>query len=229
MADQNLGKHRKGQKPPVGGHRKEQPVYRHRGAATQVLDPLQRVSRLDPPRFTPARLPRYRRRNFALTKAGEKLPVQKGQVLLGGNITVEHNTGVGRVVVAAVERHKLLVGQPGNDGGVSAGVVAVEDVRKERLEALLRYHRVVAGVVSLHLVVDYPRPFQSIAGGPAIGGPSPAIAGPKLQPVALLAEELTFQQREKDGVPVDLHHVEEIGGHRAGRRIHRLVRKGHGV
>ena len=150
----------------------------------------------------------------ALGHPAQVRPVQKGQLVPHVHFAVQGDAAFVRPVVAAVDLHILLVGQPGDGGRVAPRHKAVAIVGEEG--------RVHGGVQPrlrgrqgpLHLVVHH-------AAEAAVRLPVPALL---LKDAALL-----HRQRAEHRVEVDVHQVAEVRLVGGGEGIHRLVREGHGV
>ena len=191
----------------------QQPVDREQGALFAFG---RRVGHLDLARHVPARLQGHGgiRGPGRVARQGR---VQQAQALVLGIVAPEEEAGVARMIVAAVEIVKGLVGQVRNALGIAAGIQAVKRVREQGLLALLGQHGIRRGIHALHLIVDH-----------ALVGPG-AVGAFRLHVPAFLAEDILADAGMKDRVDVDVDEIVKVAQVGAGHRIAGLVRKGEGV
>ena len=151
-------------------------------------------------------------------KAGQ-IAVDQGEGLFQGDLAVQPDVGVLRVVKALVRGDELLVAQLRDVLGVSARVKAVAAFGEEGAEHLLLHHLVHGAHGPLHLVEHHALVDRLF------------LAVRPFDVPALLLEDAGVMQdgRGEHGVQIDLRQVQEVRLVQAGHRVHGLVRKGHRV
>ena len=137
------------------------------------------------------------------------------------DVAVQHDPGVGHVVVARVGVEVVLVGERRNHVGVAARLEAVGVVGEKRLVETRERDLVGIGHGPAHLVEHH-----------AVGHePTRLALALHLVMPALLLEDgsLGVKLGEEHGVEVDAHEVQQVLLVGARNRVHRLVREGQGV
>ena len=189
------------------------------GLVGEVLALLGGVGRLDAAWFGPAGLARVLGARIGAVELGEPR-VEEFQELLGGDVAVGDDAGVGGVVPGAVEGEEVLVGEGRDRLGVAAGLAAVDGVGEEALVEVAFKAALGLREVRLHLVVD-----DAVDGEGAgrVGG----VGGAEV--VALALEGVLGEEGMEDGVEVDVGEVEEVLLDVAADGVVGAIAPGHGV
>ena len=84
------------------------------------------------------------------------LRVQPQKLLLHIQISVKDDIGIGGMIEACMECPKCIISQVRNIFRISAGLISVGGIRKERMENITFQHRFRFGKGPSHLIVNHP-------------------------------------------------------------------------
>ena len=145
--------------------------------------------------------------------------IEPRELLLHIHIAVQDDVGIGRMIVARMERAELVEAKLRDHRRITAGLVRVAGIREEGVHDVALEHRLRVREDTLHLVVD-----------DAVIAKRILLVHHLIVPALLLEDTRILDAvRMEHRVEVDIHQMLEVLLVAGGNRIHGLIRIRHRV